>query len=372
MDSRLPAGVTRYYASLAEGEDPTVDPIAAQFIPRPEEELWLPYETADPLADDRYRVTRRLIHHYPDRVLLLVNDRCATYCRHCFRRHFTGHDTGRISEEELAAALSYLRDTPDVQEILLSGGDPLMLPDAHLARILSELRAVREDYIIRIATRVPVVQPRRITDAFVDGLVGGGPTWIVTQVNHPREMTTLFDRAIGRFVDRGLPVLNQAVLLRGVNDSADTLEELFRGLLKRRVKPYYLFQGDLAAGTAHFRTSIDEGLSLIRELRSRLSGMAIPTYAVDLPDGGGKIELHEGSVLRREENWYVLGGLDGREYRYPREDSPGRPADCAQTAADAGTAAADAGAAAEDSATPAGARGGARSLNAPQGSRERR
>lgn len=357
MDSRLPRGVTRYYASLAECEDPAADPIAAQFMPQREEELLLPYETADPLADDRYRVTRRLIHHYPDRVLLLVNDRCATYCRHCFRRHFTGHDTGRISEEELSAALSYLRDAPEVQEVLLSGGDPLMLPDAHLRRILSELRAVREDYIIRIATRVPVVQPRRITDALVDGLAGTGPTWIVTQVNHPREMTMLFDRAIGRFVDRGLPVLNQAVLLRGVNDGADTLEELFRGLLKRRVKPYYLFQGDLAAGTAHFRTTIDEGLSLMRELRSRLSGMAIPTYAVDLPGGGGKIELHDGSVLRREENWYILRGLDGREYRYPREQSLRR-------VADGGTAAPSAD---EEAATPAGAREGARSPNAPQG-----
>ncbi|MFW5786093.1 MAG: KamA family radical SAM protein [bacterium] len=320
MDSRLPTGVTKYYASLAEREDPARDPIAAQFIPRPEETLVLPYETADPLADNRYRVTARLIHHYRDRALLLVNDRCATYCRHCFRRHFTGHGTGRITEDELAAAVSYLRSHPAVQEILLSGGDPLMLRDAHLGHIISALRAVRQDYIIRIATRVPVVQPRRITDGLVDRLSGGGATWIVTQVNHPREMTALFDQAIGRFVDRGLPVLNQAVLLRGVNDAADTLEALFRGLLRRRVKPYYLFQGDLAGGTAHFRTTIDEGLELMRILRTRLSGMAIPTYAVDLPGGGGKIELTEGSVLRREGEWYVLCGLDGGEYRYPRED----------------------------------------------------
>ncbi len=323
---RLPRGSTRYYASLAESQDPNTDPIAAQIIPRPEEQIRLPYETSDPLADNRYRVTARLVHHYPDRALLLVNDRCATYCRHCFRRHFTGHDTGRIRADELAEAVAYLGGAPRIEEILLSGGDPLMLSDEDLGEIIRALREVKPDYIIRVATRVPVVQPRRVTERLADLLAGrltssDGATWIVTHVNHPREMTPLFDQAIRRLVNRGMPVLNQAVLLRGVNNDAGTLEELFRGLLKRRVKPYYLFQGDLAAGTAHFRTSIEEGLSLMQELRRRLSGMAIPTYAVDLPGGGGKIELHEGSVRTLDDEWYLLRGLDGLEYRYPRESS---------------------------------------------------
>ena len=318
----IPSGTTEYYASLAESLDPLQDPIAAQFVYRAEEEHVLSHENEDPISDERFRVTTRLIHHYRDRALLLVNDRCATYCRHCFRRHFTGHGSGRITVEELEDAASYIEGHPQLEEILLSGGDPLMLPDEQLRDIIRRLRAAREGLSIRVGTRIPVVQPLRVTERLAAVLAEGGPTWLVTHANHPREMTPQFDQAIGRIVEHGMPVLNQAVLLRGVNADADVLEELFRGLVKRRVKPYYLFQGDLAAGTAHFRTSIDEGLAIMNELRRRLSGIAIPTYAVDLPGGGGKIELHEGSVIAVEDEAYLLRGLDGREYRYPRESRP--------------------------------------------------
>jgi lysine 2,3-aminomutase len=293
--------------------------VAAQFVPRPEEAIALPYETADPLADDHFQVAPRVIHHYRDRVLILATDRCATYCRHCFRRHFTAGESGRITREEVERAAEYLAAHPECREALVSGGDPLTLPRAHLRLLLSRLRSARPDLLYRVATRMPVVQPAAITRKTTAMLAGFQPMWIVIQANHPAELTHEFRRATGLLIDHGLPILNQTVLLRGVNDDADTLERLFRGLVSARIKPYYLFQGDLATGTSHFRTSIDAGLRLMRELRGRLTGLALPTYAVDLPGGGGKIALNEASVARREADWYVLRDPDGTEYRYPRE-----------------------------------------------------
>ena len=315
----LPFGVTSYYASLARTRDPLTDPIAAQFVPRAEEAVHLDYESADPIGDERYRVARRVVHHYRDRVLILANDRCATYCRHCFRRHFTAHSTGRITGAEIEEAATYVCGHPEVQEALISGGDPLLLPDDHLDLLLGSLRRARPDLVLRLATRIPVVQPRRVTSELARMLGAYAPLWVVTHVNHPREVTAEFTTAVSLLVENGMPVLNQTVLLRGVNADADTLETLFRELVRVRVKPYYLFQGDLAAGTRHFRTSIDEGLAIMHELRRRLGGIALPTYAVDLPGGGGKIPLTEASVVRREENWYILLDLDGNEHRYPRE-----------------------------------------------------
>lgn len=315
----LPYAVTSYYAGLANSRDPYSDPIAAQFVPREEERRVLPYESEDPLADERYRVTSRVIHHYRDRVLILANDRCATYCRHCFRRHFTAHGSGRISEEEIDEAAHYLAGHPECREALISGGDPLLLSNGLLEKLLRGLRTARPELILRLATRVPVVQPSRITEELAKLLAAHAPLWVVIQVNHPREITERFRQATALLVDRGVPIVNQSVLLRGVNDHADTLEELFRELVRCRVKPYYLFQGDLAAGTSHFRTSIDDGLRLMRELRRRLSGLALPAYAVDLPGGGGKIMLTEASIVRREPGWYILQDPDGREHRYPHE-----------------------------------------------------
>ncbi|MFP4302118.1 MAG: KamA family radical SAM protein [Alkalispirochaetaceae bacterium] len=314
----LPYGVSRYYRSLSRWTDPAVDPIAAQFEPREEEESRLHYESDDPIGDTQYAVTGRLIHHYRDRVLLLVSDRCATYCRHCFRRHFTGNSTGRITHTELEAAISYIREHGEVQEVLLSGGDPLMLGDRELGEILSRLRALREDLVFRVCSRVPVVLPGRITEPLAELLGSYAPLWFVTHANHPGEITEQFRRAIERLRRHGTVTMNQSVLLRGVNDDPDTLERLFRQLLRAGVKPYYLFQGDLAAGTAHFRVPIERGIEIMQTLRSRLSGMALPTYAVDLPEGGGKVPV-ESHLLRIEKDWYVFRGPQGSEYRYPRE-----------------------------------------------------
>lgn len=317
-ETRLPYGVSRYYAGLARSHDPDADPIAAQFIPRAGEKITLPSETPDPIGDRRYLVAERLVHHYPDRVLLLANDRCATYCRHCFRRHFTGHGGGRLSREQLETVCAYLERTPAVQEVLLSGGDPLMLSDAELDRIISRLKTVNPDYIIRVCTRMPVVLPSRITPELAARLGRHGSVWVVIHTNHPREVTDAFRQAVRNLLLEGIPVLNQAVLLRGINDDARTLEQLMRGLVRAGVKPYYLFQGDLAAGTAHFRVPVERGVQLMQQLRSRLSGIAMPTYAVDLPEGGGKVPV-ESSLLRTEEDAYVFRGPEGKEFRYPRE-----------------------------------------------------
>ncbi|MGA2477477.1 MAG: KamA family radical SAM protein [Spirochaetia bacterium] len=322
----LPFGVSRYYAGLAGSDDPDSDPIAAQYIPRPAELVSLPYESDDPIGDRRFLVTDRLIHHYRDRALLLVSDRCATYCRHCFRRHFTGHGGGRLTAAQLESACAYLAATPAIREVLLSGGDPLMLSDQELQSVMSRLKRVDPAYILRLCTRMPVVLPSRITDGLAHVLQQFQGVWVVIHANHPRELSGEFRAGVRRLLNAGAPVMNQAVLLKGINDDVDTLETLFRGLLAAGVKPYYLFQGDLAAGTAHFRVDLGRGMELMRELRGRLSGMALPTYAVDLPRGGGKVAVEQ-SLIRVEPEAYVLRGGDGTEYRYPREGSPSRTAE---------------------------------------------
>jgi lysine 2,3-aminomutase len=319
--TRLPFGVSRYYADLARDGDPRSDPIAAQFVPTQAEQTVLSYESADPIGDTRYLAASRLVHHYPDRALLLVSDRCATYCRFCFRRHFTGNGGGRISDAQLEEACGYLSRTPGVKEILLSGGDPLMLSDRDLGLVIHRLLRVDPGYILRVCTRMPVVLPSRVTEDLARMLGNFGSVWVVVHANHPRELTGEFCRGIRLLQASGVPVLNQSVLLRGVNDDADTLEELFRGLVRVGVKPYYLFQVDLASGTAHFRIPMQRGIALMQELRRRLSGLALPTYAVDLP-GGGKVPV-ESSLLRTEPDTFVLRGPDGGEYRYPREGDPG-------------------------------------------------
>ncbi len=321
--TRLPYGVTPAFERLALSKDPRKDPIAAQYVPTENELTILPYETNDPIGDTRYLVTERLVHHYRDRALLLVSDRCAAYCRFCFRRHFTGHGGGRITDRQIDDACAYLASAPGIREILLSGGDPLMLSDQELEAIITKLKRVDPSYIIRVCTRIPVFLPSRVTDSLARMLGGFDSIWAVIHADHPRELTDEFRIGVRRLLTAGVPVLDQTVLLRGINDDADTLEELFRGLVRAGVKPYYLFQGDLAAGTSHFRVSIERGIELMRELRSRMSGLALPTYAVDLPGGAGKVPI-ETSLVRIEADAYVLRGSDGGEHRYPREVAPGR------------------------------------------------
>lgn len=324
----LPCRSTSFYRSLAQCQDPRQDPIAAQYIPQAAEQLRQAEESEDPLDDMRFMVSERLIHRYPDRVLLLSTDGCAVYCRHCFRRHFTGGRRGAPGKDEIERVCGYLAAHHEVHEILVSGGDPLTLTNTELQSLLGEIRRARPDILVRVCSRIPVVNPERITADTVrilSGDTGQAPTtvftWFVTQANHPREVSPAFQRAVHILNSGGVPVMNQAVLLRGINDNADTLEQLLRALYRCGVKPYYLLQADLASGTSHFRVEISRGIELMQELRRRLSGPAIPVYALDLPGGGGKVPL-ESALLRTEERSYVLRGPQGGEFRYPRGPEP--------------------------------------------------
>lgn len=315
----LKFAVTRYYCGLARPEDPR-DPIRRQFLPRVEELEVRPYELADPLGEIPYGPAPRLIHRYRDRVLLLVTDRCGTYCRFCFRRRFASQRERAIGEEELEQAAAYVRSRPEVEEVILSGGDPLTLEDRRLEAILHAFRVARRGLVLRIHTRMPVVLPQRVTPELARTLAGLRPLWLVTQFNHPRELTAESGAALDLLAHAGLPLLNQSVLLKGVNDEAGTLSALFRGLQRAGVKPYYLFHPDLARGTAHFRPSLRRGIELVRRLGQELSGVARPVYALDLPGGGGKVALHEGQIGRVEDGWHLLEDERRRTFRYPVEE----------------------------------------------------
>ncbi len=315
---KLPLLVSRYYLSLIDPGDP-LDPIRRQVIPSIEELGSSAEEERDPLAEVAHSVHPRLIHRYKNRVALLVSDSCATYCRHCFRRRFTATEEKQITPEEVKAIGEYLKGQPEIKEILLTGGDPLTLNDHNLKELLTGLYMARSDLTVRLCSRIPVTYPQRITPALVAMLkeVRQGPIYLMTQFNHPRELTKESIEATDLFVDNGFPALNQAVLLKGVNDSVAVLEELMNSLLFNRIKPYYLFQGDLVEGTKHLRVPLQEGLILEKELRQRLSGLAMPTYAVDPPGGGGKVVLTHNYLLGVEGEAAIFEGPQGGQVEYP-------------------------------------------------------
>ncbi len=313
----VPLAIPRYYLDLV-GPDP-MDPIRLQCVPREEEWESGSMETADPLADRTYSPVARLVHRYRDRALLLVTDQCAMNCRFCFRRHFVGKGQGPIRPSELDHVIQYLKEHPEVKELLLSGGDPLTLSDEKLFAIVDTIRFSRPGIVLRVSSRLPVVLPSRITRRFAYQMRTRQPLWFVLHVNHPRELTQEADQALKRLADAGVPLLSQTVLLKGVNDDVEVLEELFRCLTARRVKPYYLFQMDLAQGTSHFRVPLKRGMSLMRELKSRLSALSVPTYALDLPGGGGKVSLFDPPTMLEGEREWIFRTPEGREYRYPKE-----------------------------------------------------
>jgi lysine 2,3-aminomutase len=285
----LPFGVSLFFAALAGPE--WEDPIRRQFIPDPREGRAEPFALDDPLGEGLYRRAPRLIHQYRDRALLLAGGGCAGYCRHCFRRKRQGSPQWFIGEDELAPALTYLSSHTEIREVLISGGDPLTAGDEALDRLLGKLRGARPDLGFRLCTRVPVVDPERLTGELRDILGRYRPLRAAIQVNHPRELGELSRRALGAWTGAGIPVLVQTVLLRGINDRAETLAELFHVCGELGLVPYYLFQLDLAPGTAHFRVPLRRGLALYRETAGLLPPGSLPVYAVDLPGGGGKIPL---------------------------------------------------------------------------------
>ncbi len=310
--------VTPYYFSLLSDEFD--DPLRAQCIPKQAELQQMPYEEQDPLFEDQFSPLPRMVHRYSDRILVLVTDECALYCRHCFRRYFASRRSGVLTGTQIKDIAGYLREHPEVHEVILSGGDPLVLPDTQISDILTGISSgINRPLVIRMATRIPVVLPRRITAELISILTTPQTLFVITQFNHPREITAESSRAVKDLVSAGIPVMNQTVLLKGVNDNTDVLAQLFQGLLDIRVKPYYLFQGDLAAGTSHFRVPLSRGFDIMRELRRTISGLAMPVYAVDLPGGGGKIPLNENYLSHHADGWFTFIGPDGRQYRYPDE-----------------------------------------------------
>ncbi len=314
----LPLRISRYYLDLIDPEDPN-DPLRRQVVPSLYETVHEEQVNLDPLAEVSHSPLSRLIHRYENRVALLLTDRCATYCRHCFRRRFTASGEQGISTDELQNVLSYIEKHTEIREILLTGGDPLTLSDARLAYILEALRTVRSSLVLRLCSRMPVTYPFRVTDRLIELLSRHTKPalYLMVQFNHHREITPRSMEAVARFVDSGIPVMNQTVLLRGVNDDVETLEKLMNDLVSIRVKPYYLFQGDLVDGTGHLRVPLEQGLTLERELRRRLSGLAMPTYAIDLPEGGGKVPLGTSYLCASDgKGSWEFSTVEGESRRY--------------------------------------------------------
>jgi lysine 2,3-aminomutase len=300
--ARYAVAITPEFAELIDRSDPD-DPIARQFIPRAEELFPQPGESADPIGDHTFSPVQGIVHRYPDRVLFKLVHVCAVYCRFCFRREMVGPGKETVlSESAYRAALEYIRARSEIWEVILTGGDPLMLSPRRMKDILSDLAEIDHVRVVRLHTRVPVADPDRVSAAMVDALkVAGATTWVALHANHVRELTPSARAACARLVDAGIPMVSQSVLLRGVNDDAAALSDLMRGFVECRIKPYYLHLGDLAPGTAHLRTTLAEGQSLMRELRGRVSGLCQPEFVVDLPGGAGKSPVGPNYVLATPE-----------------------------------------------------------------------
>lgn len=312
---------TPYYAALAGAH--AEDPLRRILMPHRFELETGAQQMTDPLGERVNNPAPRVIHRYSDRALLLVTDVCSVYCRFCTRKHFTGQEQAFIKSSEYDAALSYLRAHKGIREVILSGGDPLTVSDSQLARVLTDLRSIDHIEIIRIGTRMPVVAPMRVTEKLAKILRASAPVYVMTHFNHPRELTAEAAATVGLLVDNGVPVFNQMVLLNGVNNHPAIVQALSRRLLYLRAKPYYMFQCDPSEGTDHLRTPIDESLAIQRELWGHLSGLAMPNYAVDIPNGGGKTVLTPDFEIGRTSGSRSYRGWDGVEAEY-KDPAPGR------------------------------------------------
>ncbi len=314
----LPVAITPYYASLLAADDPQ-QPLRRTMIPVADELIVRPEEFTDPLGEDATSPVPGLIHRYPDRVLFLVTGACSAYCRYCTRSRTVGCDTAIApNQARWEKALDYIRHTPQVRDVVVSGGDPLTLNDESLEWLLRELRGIGHVEIIRIGTKVPAVLPQRITPALVKMLKRYHPLWMSLHFTHPSELTPECGKACGLLADAGIPLGSQTVLLRGVNDSVDTMKSLMRGVMRFRVRPYYIYQCDPVAGSGHFRTTVEAGLEIIRGLRGFTSGYAVPHYVIDAPGGGGKIPLLPNYVEGVDDQAIHLRNYAGKLYHYPR------------------------------------------------------
>jgi len=313
---RLALAVTPYFASMMDPNNPNC-PIRRQAIPRMEEFHLSKNDMVDPCGEDKDSPVPGLVHRYPDRVLLLVTDQCAVYCRYCTRRRLVGSNERSITQGNFEEVLKYLKNHRKVRDVLLSGGDPLLLENERLEEILSRLRALPHIELLRIGTRAPVTLPQRITGGLVRMLKKYHPLMISIHFTHPKEITEAVRRACSDLADGGIPLGSQTVLLKGINDKPYIMKKLVQELLKIRVRPYYIYQCDLAMGTEHFRTSVATGIQIIEKLRGYTTGYAVPTYVVDAPGGGGKIPLEPVYLVSRGKGKIVLRNYEGKIFEYP-------------------------------------------------------
>jgi lysine 2,3-aminomutase len=320
---KLALAITPYFFNLIDAGDEHC-PIRRQVVPRVEETFTAPWEMSDPCGEDSHSPVPGLVHRYPDRVLFLVTDRCAAYCRYCTRSRMVSNAAGYDFHPEFERQIQYVAEHPEIRDVLLSGGDPLLLSDEKLETLLHRLRAIPHVEFLRIGTRIPIFLPQRITPELCAMLRKYHPLFISVHSNHPRELTTETRDALGRLADAGIPLGNQAVLLRHVNDDSTVMRALMQKLLMCRVKPYYLYQCDLISGSAHLRASVRKGLEIMENLRGHTTGYAVPQYVIDAPGGGGKVPINPDYILSRNRDRVVIRNFEGRIFEYP-EGEDGTP-----------------------------------------------
>jgi lysine 2,3-aminomutase len=319
--AKFPISITPYYLSLIDSNDYKSDPIFKQSFPSPFELNISKYDIIDPLSEDEDSPVPGITHRYPDRVLFHLSNVCSMYCRHCTRKRKVGDSDSIPDKNEISRGIEYIKNTSTVRDVLLSGGDPLMLSDEYLEWVLTELRRIPHVEVIRIGTRMPVVLPYRITDELIRVLKKYHPLWINTHFNHPREITISSKEALRRLADAGIPLGNQTVLLSGVNDCPRIMKRLMHKLVQNRVRPYYLYQCDLSEGLSHFRTPIGKGIEIMENLIGHTSGFAVPTYVIDAPGGGGKIPVMPNYLISWSTNKVVLRNYEGVITTYKEPDA---------------------------------------------------
>jgi len=314
--TKLAMAITPHFFNLIDREDPEC-PIRRQIIPRVEETFISPYEMSDPCGEDSSMPVPGLVHRYPDRVLFLVTDRCAAYCRYCTRSRVVSGAGEQDLETDYEAAFRYLEEHTEIRDVLLSGGDPLLFSDSKLEKILSRLREIKHIEFLRIGSRVPIFLPQRITPELCEMLQKYHPLFMSVHVNHPRELTLEVKEGLERLANHGIPLGNQAVFLRGVNDDLDTMKTLVHKLLMCRVRPYYLYQLDLIQGSSHLQAPVAKGIEIIEGLRGHTTGYAVPQYVIDAPGGGGKVPINPDYVLQKNDERVVIRNFEGKTYEYP-------------------------------------------------------
>jgi lysine 2,3-aminomutase len=322
-NTKLAMAITPYFFNLIDPADEHC-PIRRQVVPRLEETIAAPWEMSDPCGEDSHSPVPGLVHRYPDRVLFLVTDRCAAYCRYCTRSRLVSNATGYDFHPEFDRQIAYIESHPEVRDVLLSGGDPLLFSDEKLEYLLTRLRAIKHVEFLRIGTRIPIFLPQRITPELCAMLKQFHPLFLSVHSNHPRELTTEVRDALGRLADAGIPLGNQSVLLKHVNDDLTVMKAHVQKLLMCRVRPYYIYQCDLISGSAHLRASVRKGLEIMEGLRGHTTGYAVPQYVIDAPGGGGKVPINPEYVVSRNAGRVIIRNFEGKLFEYP-EAADGTP-----------------------------------------------